>query len=104
MFDDSFIPTPSPRLASRTVAGRALILNPELDRLLRLNEVATFIWEAIVRKKLCISSLLQEVLENFEVEPEEAQRDLYEFIESLIANNLIIPPQKISAEEKTCEA
>jgi len=55
-----------------------------------LNPTASFIWRLLEEKEeLSRERILQEVMENFEVEQEQAEKDVDEFIENLLKEELI---------------
>lgn len=80
---------PHPRVAARTIGGRALILDPRTDALQRLNEVGSFIWDRIVERRFDRDGLLAAVLDAFDVEPEAAAADLDEMLAELESRDLI---------------
>ena len=87
--NDQRILVPNPRIAARVVAGQALILDPTVDELKRLNVVGTFIWSKISERKHSQSSIRTALVEEFEVTHERAGDDLKAFIQKMEALNLI---------------
>ena len=60
-----------------------------------LNPTGSFIWKQLEEKEeLTEENLLEAVLDNFEVDAEEAKKDLEEFIEDLTREGLVIKIQE----------
>ena len=75
-------PTPHPQVAARVVDGSAVIVLADTGEVNVLNAVGTRVWE------LCDGSrsarqIAEQIEAEFEVSPEEARRDVEEFLESL---------------------
>jgi methyltransferase-like protein len=70
------------------------------DRLLhQLNEVGSYIWEYL-DKKPSLDEIVDSVAEEYEVDLAVAQREIPQFLETLLENHLI----KISEKSPTPEA
>jgi hypothetical protein len=82
-------PVPGRSIASRLVAGRALILDPAADQLQRLNDVGSFVWARILEGGCDVRGLIDAVVDAFEVAPAEAQADLDAFLDELAARGYI---------------
>lgn len=80
---------PHPRVAARTIGGRALILDPRADELQRLNAVGSFIWDRIVERRFDRAGLLAAVIEAFDVEPAVATADLDALLAEMRERDLI---------------
>lgn len=83
------IPVPSPRVVSRLIDDQAILLDSSQDRLERLNPVGSFIWGLL---KACTHSedaIHAALVAEFEVDPDEARRDLSAFLEDLKAHGMI---------------
>jgi len=60
-----------------------------------LNPTGSFIWKQLEEKEeMTEENLLEAVLDNFEVDAEEAKKDLEEFIEDLTREGLVIKIQE----------
>ena len=76
-----------PNIVSRKIAGE-FILVPirknvgDLESIYTLNEVGARIWELINGKRK-IEEIKEEIVEEFEVTPTEAERDLIELLQKL---------------------
>ena len=79
---------------SRSVAEEKLVIPvrgklADLQKIFALNPVADFIWEQLDGKK-SLSEICSAITASFEVETEQASRDLCELIEDLLSNDLVI--------------
>jgi hypothetical protein len=80
-------------LVTRNVAGETIIVPiknkvGDLDSIYTLNEVGTLIWELIDGKNN-ISEIAEAVCNNYEVTPEEAIKDTFDFLRSAEEAGLI---------------
>lgn len=82
----------NPNLITRVIDGEAVIMLPEIGKVLALNEVGSFIWD-LVDGQHSRGELVEALCREFEVSREEAAVDLEEFLELLKDKNLL-----------TCEA
>jgi hypothetical protein len=81
-------PTQSPRTAWRVYDGEAVILWPDDSTLNTLNAVGTLIWESADGKSP-LSAIVARICEEFDVDPERAERDTMAFIAKLRARGLM---------------
>ncbi len=75
--------------AARIIEGQALVITPEDSFLHTMNEVGTRIWE-IAEKEIVIKDIIETICQEFEVNRDEACRDVIEFIQQMLDKNLII--------------
>lgn len=75
-------------LPSQTVLNDTYIITPENTTLHRLNEVGTFIWDNIDQPET-VENLVIEVCERFDVEREEAQKDVIDFVRIMHKKGLL---------------
>jgi hypothetical protein len=68
------------------LAGRGA----DLDSILNLNRVAAFVWEQLDGRRTG-ASIVDAVVQRFEVERERAEADLLELLETLVAVKAIVP-------------
>jgi hypothetical protein len=61
----------------------------DLESIYTLNETAALIWE-LINGKLKVSEIKESLLEAFEVEPEQAEKDLMEHLQQLEGIKAII--------------
>lgn len=79
---------PDPRVVARRIADE-IILVPvtssasQLGHVFRANPVGAFIWNAIEHNRT-LGQIRADLVERFEVDPEQARRDLEEFVQDLI--------------------
>jgi len=80
--------TQSPRVAWRVYDGEAVILCPDSSTLNTLNPVGTLIWES-ADGKTPTSAIVARICEEFDVDPEQAERDTTDFIAKLSGRGLL---------------
>jgi hypothetical protein len=86
----------SPRMVGRRI-GSEFVLVPlaergaDLDSILNLNKVAAFVWEQLDGTRSG-SSVVEAVVEHFEVDRERAEKDYLELIETLAEIGAALPP------------
>jgi len=78
-----------PRAAWRVYDGEAVIISPDDSTLHTLNAVGTLIWEA-ADGKTTLGAIVGRICDEFEVEPEPAERDAMAFIEGLRQRGLLV--------------
>lgn len=76
-----------PNIVSRTIADEVILVPirrnvGDLESIYTLNEVGAFIWELIDGKRK-VSEIKEIVIEEFNVDEKEAEKDLIEFISQL---------------------
>jgi hypothetical protein len=81
--------TQNPQTAWRVYDGEAVIICPDDSTLSTLNAVGTLIWEA-ADGKTPESAIVARISEEFDVEPERAERDAAAFIEKLCQRGLLV--------------
>ena len=81
-------PTQSSRTAWRVYDGEAVLLCPDDSTLNTLNAVGTLIWE-LADGKTPVSTIVARICEDFDVDPERAERDTMAFIEKLRERGLV---------------
>lgn len=84
-----WIPGLNPDVVWRTMDDGAVLVKPEAGRVRVLNEVGTTIWRMIDGKH-DLAAIEAELLEKYDVSPEEARRDLHQFLEELLERDLIV--------------
>lgn len=77
-----------PEAAYRVIEGAALIVFPREARLVTLNEVGTYIWDHLDDRT--IDEVARAVVEEFDVEPEQALGDTISFIEMLRERGFVV--------------
>lgn len=76
-----------PNIVSRKIADEVILVPirqnvGDLESIYTLNEIAARIWELIDGKRN-IKEIKDKIIEEFEVTPEEAEKDLIEFLQQL---------------------
>ena len=79
----------NPQTAWRVYDGEAVIICPDDSTLNTLNAVGTLIWRA-ADGKTPVSGIVARICDEFDVEPEQAERDLAAFIEKLCQRGLLM--------------
>ena len=79
-------------VVSRKIAGETLLVPvrgnlADMQMIFALNPVGELIWNELGRKNL--SSICSEIIRNFEVERDQAETDVREFLQELADANLI---------------
>lgn len=72
----------STRTASRVIDGRAVVVVIDAQVLHTLNDVGTYVWSRADGRSL--SSIVGELVEEYEVEPQRATADVIQFAEELV--------------------
>jgi len=83
----------SSELTTRDIAGETLIVPitgrvGDLDSIYTLNEVGSRVWQ-LIDDQVKVKQIVESVSEEFEVEREDAERDVIELINSLAEAGLI---------------
>ena len=79
---------PKKGIAYREIQGEMVLVDPSENKLLRLNETASFIWRRLEESPL--GAIVQELTESFEVSEERAQEDVKQFTSILLEKHLIV--------------
>ncbi len=87
----------NPQTAWRVYDGEAVIICPDDSTLNTLNAVGTLIWQA-ADGKTPVSVIIARISEEFDVEPEQAERDLAAFIEKLCQRGLLMVSETCQGE------
>jgi hypothetical protein len=75
-------------VAARVIDGQAVVITPSDSVLHTFNVSGTWLWERIA-SPVRLVDLLEELVKEFEVDREAAERDLVRFFESLRAKGLV---------------
>ena len=80
-------------IVTRQIAGETLLVPiygdlANMERIFALDPVAEFIWEKLDGEK-SLKDIRDEVLNAFDVKEEQAETDIFEFIEELLKADLI---------------
>lgn len=72
----------SRRTASRTIDGRAVVVVIDEQKLHTLNPVGTYVWDRADGRS--VAAIVEDVVREFEVEPDRATADVMQFVEQLV--------------------
>ncbi len=70
------------------LGGESVILALKAGMYYGMNSLGNFIWNSI-QKPIKVSSLRDRILEEYQVKPDQCERDLVELMKTLLANGLI---------------
>ena len=82
------IVTRNPATAWRTIEGEAVILSMDTKVFRGLNAVGSRVWELIDGRR-SVDEIARQIVEEFQVAPADAARDVSAFIEQLLAKGLV---------------
>ena len=82
------VPRRNPTAAFRIFEGQATIVLPDGSYIKVLNEVGSRIWELMDGTR-DIPGLASVIAGEFEITPQEAERDVREFVDDLGRNNML---------------
>jgi hypothetical protein len=88
---DQTFPRHGPDIASRVIRGEAVIVEPAEGRWSLLSEVGTRIWE-LSDGRHSLADIARAIVQEFEVEEEQARADLVEFVDDLAGRGLLQLP------------
>jgi hypothetical protein len=79
----------------RSIAGETIVVPVrgqvgDLNAIYNFNEVGTFIWD-MIDGRMTAGNISAAVSSEFEVAPEEAERDTLQFMDKLAATGIIAP-------------
>ncbi|MBN2804389.1 MAG: PqqD family protein [Deltaproteobacteria bacterium] len=81
------IPTYNSKVAYRNIDDQIVIVQPLDENILTLNKTGSFIWTLI--EKISVDEIADEVVKKFEVNKDEALKDVIELLTALKEKNLI---------------
>lgn len=83
------------RIAARVIDGAAFVVSVDQQRMVELNEVGTFIWEAL-EAPATVESLVAAVTEEFTVEASQARSDVETFLGQLEARGVVAHEREVA--------
>tara|TARA_Y100001968_G_C19442736_1_gene763465 strand:+ start:1981 stop:2262 length:282 start_codon:yes stop_codon:yes gene_type:complete len=86
--DKNLILIRSPVCVDTALDKRSIILNTETGNYIELNETSTFIWKLLKEEKR-FKDILDEVLNEYSVSSEEAEKEISDFIIKSIHEKII---------------
>jgi hypothetical protein len=81
-------PQKNPKVVSRVVGAEAVVVHFDNSQFYSLDLVGTFIWERCDGQH-SIAEIAQQIVNEYEVSPEQAAKDCLEFIEDLHKQGLL---------------
>ena len=89
----------SSAIAARMLAGEMMVMNSMDSTFFTLNEVATVIWQAADGSTPLREIVRNNVCEQFDIDPEQAQADAEQFVAELSTHKiLVVSDQPLAAE------
>lgn len=82
------VPKRSPNSAYRIYDGQATIVLPDRAEVKILNPIGSLVWDRIDGTRT-VAQLIDAVVEEYEVRPDEARRDVQEFLETLRSHGMV---------------
>ena len=80
----------SSAIAARMLAGEMMVMNSADSTFFTLNQVATAIWQAADGRTPLREIVREQVCEQFDVEPEQAQVDAEQFVTELSSHGILL--------------
>lgn len=80
----------SSAIAARLLAGEMMVMNSADSTFFTLNEVATAIWQAADGRTPLREIVREQICEQFDVDPDQAQADAEEFVVQLSAHGILL--------------
>ncbi|OGJ89682.1 MAG: hypothetical protein A2487_01205 [Candidatus Raymondbacteria bacterium RifOxyC12_full_50_8] len=80
----------NPRSASRKYKDEALVITPDDRRIHKLNQTATFIWEAAGNRGIGKDELVNKMHQAFEAPVKTIQTDLMVFLKEMVKKKILV--------------
>ena len=80
----------SSTIAARMLAGEMMVMNSTDSTFFTLNPVATAIWQAADGRTPLREIVREQVCEQFDIEPEQAQADAEQFVADLSNHGILL--------------
>jgi hypothetical protein len=91
----------SSSIAARALAGEMMVMNSADSTFFTLNEVATVIFQAADGRTPLREIVEKRVCEEFDVDPEQAQKDAEDFVSELSSHGiLLVSKQPLTSETR----
>jgi len=88
MIDLGVVLTKNPNAAYRVYDGQATVVLPERSEVHVLNPIGTTVWDRIDGRRT-LAQILDAVVEEYEVAPDEARRDVLAFVAELREHGMV---------------
>ena len=86
--DLSVVLARNPAAAYRIYEGKATVVLLERAEVKVVNEVGSLVWDRIDGRR-SLGEIVQSIVDEFDVEPEQARRDVVEFVQSLREQGMV---------------
>jgi coenzyme PQQ synthesis protein D (PqqD) len=83
------VPRRSPNSAFRVYDGQATIVLPDRAEVKVLNVVGSLVWERMDGART-VAEIVDAIVEEYDIAPDEARRDVLSFIEELRESGMVI--------------
>jgi hypothetical protein len=80
----------SSAIAARMLAGEMMVMNSADSTFFTLNQVATAIWQAADGRTPLREIVREQICEQFDIEPEQAQVDAEQFVTELSSHGILM--------------
>lgn len=82
----------NPALVTSNIDGEVVMMSVENGEYYGLDEIGTRIWD-LLENSLSVNELVDKLTEEFEVEKDDCTRDTLDFLNDLLARNLLVVEQ-----------
>jgi hypothetical protein len=89
----------SSAIAARMLAGEMMVMNSADSTFFTLNQVATAIWQAADGRTPLREIVREQVCEQFDIEPEQAQVDAEQFVTELSSHGILLVSNQPLADQ-----
>ncbi len=86
--DRNRVLTRNPHTAGRIYDGQANVVSLDRAEVNLINEVGSLVWEKIDGRRT-LGEIIAAAVEEYEVTPPEAERDVLEFVDSLVERGIV---------------
>lgn len=93
----------SSAIAARMLAGEMMVMNSMDSTFFTLNEVATAIWQAADGQTPLREIVHNQVCEEFDIDPEQAQTDAEQFVNELAQHGILLVSDQPLSSQRTQE-
>ena len=87
-FDPETVFKPTQNVAWRDVNDEVVILDLKSGEYYTLNSVGQFIWKSAMQD-MPLTDIQQAIVDEFDVAPERAEKDLHEFVAAMIQEGML---------------
>lgn len=92
----------SPSIAARSIGGEMMVMSMKDSTFFALNEVASAIWQAADGRTPLSEIVVNTVCQEFDVDPERAQRGAERFVEELSQHGILLVSDRPLTDASPC--